>query len=610
MKRADHLPAKARLASGGAGSACRTYGKTGNSFVSGQQLFHATHRKQRVYDSGATDRCRDHRLIAVAAPSFLGNSDKAHDSVATGDLALAYKVAYADRAMSDHPASAPFMTGDSLRDLILSSEPQLDGRVQVLGEGVDAPDEDGVIGVCRDSTARTLKLTVLSQSGTTFLLRATRAGMRIKSGVCSGFTDGEEDDGDGDTEPEPPEPVVIAPRNDALPTITGSAVQFEQLQASPGLWTGTDLTLTYEWQRCVGFSPCYTVASGADRYQLTTDDIGAMMQVVVSASNSAGTASATSARTAQVRLATQTVAGSGTAGYLDGAAATAQLNSPTGLAIAADGGLLFADTSNRRVRRVLSGNVTTIAGTSSTAIQGDGSAANTTYFNAINTVAAPPNGNMLIGVRNEHVVRSVMYTSPTGVVGTVAGIRNSSGSTGDGGAATAARLKGPSQLATYPHATGNNAWFIADTTNHVIRRVNAGIITTFAGRMGVSGTGGGEGVAATSATFNAPRGVAVAPDGSVIVGDTGNGTVRKVRDGTVTTVARGFSFIESVAVAPDGTVFVVDSTYGELISVRDGRKTTLLSGLSLTAMSGVAARSDGTIYVTDSGRNRILSFRL
>lgn len=64
----------------------------------------------------------------------------------------------------------------------------------------------------------------------------------------------------------------------------------------------------------------------------------------------------------------RTLAGGAEPGLADGQGADARFDTPCGIAVAADGALVVADTGNRRIRRVaLNGQVTTIAGT------GDGS---------------------------------------------------------------------------------------------------------------------------------------------------------------------------------------------------------------------------------------------
>ena len=111
-----------------------------------------------------------------------------------------------------------------------------------------------------------------------------------------------------------------------------------------------------------------------------------------------------------------------------------------------------------------------------------------------------------------------------GIISTVAGNKEKAGFSGDGGAATAAELRGPLGIAI--DSTGN--YFIADSLSNVVRKVSAstGIITT------VAGTGtkafGGDGGPATSATFNFISAVALDADGNMYMSDLNNHRIRKV----------------------------------------------------------------------------------
>src|SRR5438309_1190085 len=92
---------------------------------------------------------------------------------------------------------------------------------------------------------------------------------------------------------------------------------------------------------------------------------------------------------------------------------------------------------------------------------------------------------------------------------TVAGTLTAAGATGDGGPATAAKLNNPFGVA----ATAGGGFLIADDSNHAIRRVSpAGRITTVAGALTVSGSTG-DGGPATAAKLNGPFGVAATADG-------------------------------------------------------------------------------------------------
>ena len=75
--------------------------------------------------------------------------------------------------------------------------------------------------------------------------------------------------------------------------------------------------------------------------------------------------------------------------------------------------------------------------------------------------------------------------------------------------------------------------YVADTDNHTIRKITpAGVVTTLAGSAGVLGSADGTG---SAARFCDPDGVAVDSAGNVYVADTDNHTIRKITAGVVTT---------------------------------------------------------------------------
>jgi hypothetical protein len=230
-----------------------------------------------------------------------------------------------------------------------------------------------------------------------------------------------------------------------------------------------------------------------------------------------------------------TVAGTGTNGYNgDGIAATsAQLNFPTGVTATSDGGYYIADQVNHRVRRVdASGNISTAAG-AGTAGFTDGAAA-TAQFNAPSGVGVLPDGSLLVADANNNAVRRVANGSVTTDAGT-GGACNPAGSVcGDGAAATSAQLRFPFDIAPVTQTT----YLVADEDDHKIRRVSNGIISTIAGD-GTASYGGDNGTA-TSAQLNKPSGVAITIDGAVLIADQFNNRIRRVSattGGTITTVA-------------------------------------------------------------------------
>ncbi|HEV2068166.1 MAG TPA: SMP-30/gluconolactonase/LRE family protein, partial [Acidimicrobiales bacterium] len=228
-----------------------------------------------------------------------------------------------------------------------------------------------------------------------------------------------------------------------------------------------------------------------------------------------------------------TVAGTGTRGFSgDGGPATsAQLASPWGLEFDSLGNLYVADNANRRIRKIdADGNITTVAGGGRFGrSNGDGGAATAAFLLGPQDVAFDAAGNLYIAEWGRHRIRKV---DADGTITTVAG--TTSGFSGDGGPATAAPLYAPSGIAFDP--SGN--LYIADAFNHRVRKVDAdGIITTVAGtgeRFPFSGDGG----PATAAILSYPNDVAVQGSGNVFVADASNNAIRRIdTSGTIHTVA-------------------------------------------------------------------------
>ena len=131
--------------------------------------------------------------------------------------------------------------------------------------------------------------------------------------------------------------------------------------------------------------------------------------------------------------------------------------------------------------------------------------------------AVDASGNIYIADTRNHVIRKV--SSSSGNISRVAGIAETSGYSGDGGLATFAELSNPDGVAvdTFGHI------YIADADNHVIRMVtiNTGNISIVAGIAKASGYRGDGGLA-TSATLSYPSGVACDALGNIYIADTNN----------------------------------------------------------------------------------------
>jgi streptogramin lyase len=220
-----------------------------------------------------------------------------------------------------------------------------------------------------------------------------------------------------------------------------------------------------------------------------------------------------------------TVAGAGRAGsWGDGSPAVgAALDMPTGIAVSPEGDLFIAERGTNRVRRVLaeSGIVMTAAGSGGPGYAGDNGPASSARFRNPEDVALAPNGDLYVADTGNHVVRRIARA--TGIVTTVVGT-GTPGDGGDGGPATAAQLRAPRALAFGPAGD----LYIADTGNHRVRRVEreTGVVTTVAG----SGTPGfsGDGGASSQARLQSPSGLSVSPSGTYYIADHVNGRVRRV----------------------------------------------------------------------------------
>ncbi len=173
---------------------------------------------------------------------------------------------------------------------------------------------------------------------------------------------------------------------------------------------------------------------------------------------------------------------------------------------------------------------------------------------------------------------------------------------GDGGPALDAYLDFPEDIAV--DSSGN--FFVADTYNNVIRKINSsGTISTLAG----TGSNGLTNGVALSAEFSLPRGVALDGSGNVYVADTGNNVIRKISGGTVTTlVSSGLSGPEGLVVY-GSTVFIADTGNDAIKTVStSGGSVATLAGSGLSSPKKIDISSGGTLlYVADAGSYRVLT---
>ena len=208
-----------------------------------------------------------------------------------------------------------------------------------------------------------------------------------------------------------------------------------------------------------------------------------------------------------------TLAGTGAAGFSGdgGPASRAQLRQPHSIVLDGSGGLLICDVGNHRVRRVdlSSGTIATYGGTGERAPTRDGAPLAASPLNGPRTMAFY-DGELYLALREGNAIYRI--AAGTGTLHHVAGT-GEQGYSGDGGPARAARFAGPKGLTC---AAG--AAFVADTENHVIRRIDlrSGIITTV---LGTGQRGDGPGPDPRDCALARPHGVLVDNAGRLYVGD-------------------------------------------------------------------------------------------
>jgi hypothetical protein len=243
-----------------------------------------------------------------------------------------------------------------------------------------------------------------------------------------------------------------------------------------------------------------------------------------------------------------TLAGDGIAGLRDGAAAHAEFLKPFAVAYGSDGDLYIVDQAAQRIRRLHGGVVSTVAG------GGD------------------------------------LESSGLNVAG---GYHD--------GPALQARFNGPTGIAI----ANDGTIYIADANNHCIRSLKDGVVNTYAGSPLRHGHDDGD---RKSATFEFPRGIAVARDGTVYVADQGNG-LRVVSAQTVSTLrpkaARGGATPPAFELG--FTALALDESGDKrtlYISMRDG-----VGVLTLPAAEMAVYRSGGSFADTPYANPDVEGYR-
>ncbi len=300
-----------------------------------------------------------------------------------------------------------------------------------------------------------------------------------------------------------------------------------------------------------------------------------------------------------------TVAGTGVQGYSgDGGAATAaQLNNPYSVVIDKSGNLYIADNGNNRIRKVdPTGIITTVAGNGIAGYGGDGALATNAQLYGPRAITLDGSSNLYIADYNNGRIRKVR---PTGIIITIAGNPCYKCSNGDGGPAAAAKVESPTGVAV--DVAGNV--YISQAPFASVRKIDTdGIITTAVGTYssGFSGDGG----PATAAKLNYPSGLAIDAKNNLLIVDNQNNRIRQVNsansintiagtsnpnfggDGRPATLARLFK-PTSVAVDGNGTIYIADTGNDRIRQVDSTGIITSLSGSGY----GITVDAGGNIYM-------------
>jgi ABC-type branched-subunit amino acid transport system substrate-binding protein/sugar lactone lactonase YvrE len=246
-----------------------------------------------------------------------------------------------------------------------------------------------------------------------------------------------------------------------------------------------------------------------------------------------------------------TLAGNGIAGYADGPGAAAQFNAPAGLDVDAAGYVYVADAINDRIRVIHpDGTVDTLAGDGTRGYR-DGAAASA-QFSAPTGVAADAQGFVYVADLGNHRIRVI---SPEGRVSTLAG----SGAPGlRDGAPDEAQFNLPYRVTL--DAAGNlyvveGLWMLR-LGSHALRRIAPdGRVSTI---VGGQGAGFADGPTAEAGLFW-PSDVAVDASGTLYVADAGNHRIRAITpQGTVATLAGSGALGHGDGSGPEAAFFWPD----------------------------------------------------
>lgn len=318
------------------------------------------------------------------------------------------------------------------------------------------------------------------------------------------------------------------------------------------------------------------VATSGASYSISVakNPAGQLCSVINSAGIAAANVSniAITCRAAELSIVTGSGGGSGRS---DGVGTNARFNRPQGNAVDSAGNVFVADWGNHSIRKISpAGVVTTFAGTDGVIGAVDGAGASAQFCHPL--ALAIDKADFLY--LTESCSETIRKISPAGVVSTLAGKAKEAGSVD--GAGAQARFGMLSGIAIDAGGT----LYVADFGNNTIRKVSSGgVVTTLAGRAGISGNADGTGGAAA---FSGPNGIAVGADGVIYVADGYNQLLRKITPaGNVSTLA--------------GTLRQRGNVDGQGPVAAFSFSTPQSEDFGMPPLSGMVVNSAGTLVLTD-----------
>lgn len=285
---------------------------------------------------------------------------------------------------------------------------------------------------------------------------------------------------------------------------------------------------------------------------------------------------------------TRTIAGiPRVSGSTNGNATSSTFSSPAGITVDTHGNFFIADRSNKMIRKLSSAGVVSTHAVSPTPIMPENQWVNDTRFRELSGLAVAPSGSVYFADYNQirrvnpdgtivqlaGKIRQTRFTPPNTYISFWEATVGNNNGDGTGTNAVIGRALGLSM-----DSLGNI--YFADSSLHTIRRCTPeGAVTTVAGMANQSGSLDATG---TTARFKNPSAVALAPDGTLYVTDSGNHLIRKI--------------------SPGGVVTTIGGTAGLGSDVGETGPRALFS-----SPGGVAYESlSGTILVADTANQRIM----